>query len=175
MSTREAFIVEVWEGSGKEVIGADELTAIQDAVVEKFGSAATPSPALIARVLADEGARLAHPQILQADSRWREQHFFFTSDNLVFDTLNSALAFIDKVQQSDATQERLRLSVQQVKTELDALAASQTVTLKHRELAREVSQWLTIWLQNPQIFAEWLALRQSTAEFQELFGTFTQP
>ena len=33
----------------------------------------------------------------------------------------------------------------------------------------EVAQWLVVWLQNPQIFTEWLALRQNTAEFRERF------
>jgi hypothetical protein len=79
---------------------------------------------------------------------------------------------VEKLEQADPTQGRLRLSIQQIKTELEILAASQTVSQKRRELAREVSQWLSIWLQNPQIFPEWLALRRSTAEFQQLFGTF---
>ena len=52
-----------------------------------------------------------------------------------------------------------------------------TTTHANRELAREVAQWLTIWLQNPQIFGEWLSLRRSTADFQVRFcrlnsGTF---
>ena len=173
--TRDEFIIEVWEGIGKEVVGADELVAIQNAVVQKFGSSAIPSPALIARVLADQGGRLAHPEILQADARWRERRLFFTPDDLTFDGLDAALALIEKLQQADPTDERLRLSVQHVKTELGILAASQSLSQKRRELAREVAQWLTIWLQNPQIFPEWLTLRRSTAEFHQLFGTFARP
>jgi hypothetical protein len=171
---RDEFIVEVWEGIGREVVGADELIAIQNAVVEKFGSSAIPSPALIARVLADQGVRLRHPEILQADSRWREQRLSFTPDDLAFDGLDTALVFIKRLEQADPTDERLRLSVQHVKTELGILATSESLSQKRRELAREVAQWLTIWLQNPQIFPEWLTLRRSTAEFHELFGTFAR-
>jgi hypothetical protein len=120
--SRDEFIVEVWEGIGKEVVGADELIAIQNAVVEKFGSSAIPSPALIARVLADQGVRLRHPEILQADSRWREQRLSFTPDDLAFDGLDTALVFIKRLEQADPTDERLRLSVQHVKTELGILA-----------------------------------------------------
>ena len=172
---RDEFIVEVWESMAPEVVGANELIAIQNAVVEKFGNSAIPSPAFIARVLADQGARLGHPEILQADSRWREQRLFFTPDDLAFDGLDAALAFIEKLEQAEPTDERVRLSVQQVKTELLVLAASQSISQKRRELAREVVQWLTIWLQNPQIFPEWLTLRRSTAEFHQLFGTFARP
>ena len=37
------------------------------------------------------------------------------------------------------------------------------------KLAEEIAQWLTIWLQTPQIFSEWLSLRRSTADFQARF------
>ncbi len=66
--------------------------------------------------------------------------------------------------------EHLRQSVQQIKNELDVLAASDRVG--QNLLAREVGQWLTIWLQNPQIFPEWLALRRNTPEFRTSFGEY---
>ena len=158
-------IVEVWEKTGRDVVGAGELSLINDAIVERFGSES--SPASIARVLADHGARLGHPEILQADSRWREQQHLFTADDLAFDTIEAANSFIDKLQKLPQTQS-LRQSVLQIKQELDLIA-------NRRPVAREAAQWLTVWLQNPQIFSEWLDLRHSTAEFQELFGTFPPP
>lgn len=149
-----------------DVAGAAELSMIQDALVQRFGSES--SPASIARVLADHGVRLGHPEILQADSRWREQQHLFTSDDLSFDTIDALNAFIEKLRQLPQTQS-LRQSVLQIKEELDLLA-----TIPNRSaVAREAAQWLTIWLQNPQIFPEWLDLRRSTTEFQELFGTFS--
>ena len=165
-------IVEVWEQIGRDVVGAGELSLIQDALVQRFGSGS--SPASIARVLADRGARLGHPEILQADSRWRERQHLFTPDDLAFDTIDAANAFIDKVEQLRQTHDRqsLRQSVQQIKQELDLLATVPHIPENRRAVARECAQWLTVWLQNPQIFAGWLDLRRSTAEFQELFGTF---
>jgi len=159
MPTKDQFIVEVWEGLGKEVIGASELGLIEEAVVERFGSAA--SPASIARVLADHGARLGHPEILQADARWREKQLLFTADDLEFCDLAAARKLIDKIQQSGGDP-AMRQSVRSLKTELDWLSSS-------NQLAAEVAQWLGVWLQNPQIFAEWLVLRQNTAEFRERF------
>jgi len=165
MILRDEFIVEVWEQTGREVVGAGELSLIQDALVQRFGWVS--SPASIARVLADHGARLGHPEILQADSRWREQQHLFTSDDLAFDTIEGANAFIDRLRQLPQTQS-LRQSVLQIKQELDLLA-------NRRAVAREAARWLTVWLQNPTIFTEWLDLRRSTVEFQELFGTFPPP
>ncbi len=164
-TTKEQVIVEVWDKSAKDIVGAPDLTLIQGALIQRFGSES--SPASIARVLADHGARLGHPEILQADSRWREQQHLFTPDDLAFDTIEAAGAFIEKLQQLQLTQS-LRQSIQQIKQELDFLGA-------RRPVAREAAQWLTVWLQNPQIFSEWLDLRRSTVEFQELFGTFPPP
>jgi hypothetical protein len=154
---------------GKEVAGAAELGLIQEALAERFRSEA--SPASIARVLADHGARLGHPEILQADTRWRERQHLFTPDDLAFDTINSALAFIEKLRQAEDPPS-MRQSILLIKSELDVVATLPAVPANRRAVAREAAQWLTVWLQNPQIFPEWLALRRSTTEFQELFGTF---
>jgi hypothetical protein len=164
--TRDQLIVDVWETTEKDVVGASDLSLIQNALLDRFGSES--SPASIARVLAEHGAQLGHPEILQADARWREQQHLFTPDELAFDTIDAAHIFIEKLEQLRQTpdQQSLRQSVLQVKSELDLLAPRHVV-------AREVGQWLTIWLQNPQIFPEWLDLRRATKEFQVLFGTFS--
>jgi hypothetical protein len=168
---RDAFIVATWERTGKDVLRAADLELIQQALVERFGTAI--SPASIARTLADHGVRLGHPEILQADTRWREQQPIFTTGDLACDTIEAANRLIEKIQQLPVTED-LRRSVAQIKPDLDAIVASKRTEPNYRQLAREVAQWLTVWLQNPQIFADWLALRRSTTEFQELFGTFTR-
>lgn len=171
---KEQFIVEVWEELGTEVVGVSELSVIEKAVVERLGTAV--SPASIARILADHGARLGHPEILQADTRWREEHFLFTPEQLEFANLDAAKALLNRIEQlraqfeNDSTKrERLRQTVRQFKTDMDFIAGSPRAGQKRRELAREVAQWLVVWLQNPQIFTEWLALRQNTVEFRERF------
>jgi len=167
--TKEQVIVEVWERTGKDLVGAADLNVIQEALTERFGT--DQSPSSIARVLADHGARLGHPEILQADTRWRERRQLFTPDDLAFDTIDAASAFIEKLGQVEDP-ESLRPSILLIKSELDVLATLPTVPANRRAVAREAAQWLTVWLQTPQIFPEWLALRRSTTEFQELFGTF---
>jgi hypothetical protein len=136
---------------------------IENGLVERFGIAL--SPASIARVLADHGALLGHPEILQADARWREKQSLFTADDLEFGNLEAARKLINKIEQLESdptTRESLRQSVRSLKAELDSLSSS-------KELAAEVAQWLAVWLQNPQIFTEWLALRQNTPEFRDRF------
>ncbi len=162
MTSRDEFIIEVWDGLGQEVVGTAELALIQDALVARFGSPL--SPASIARVLADEGVRLGHPEILQADACWREQQFLFATEDLDLSNIEAANRLINRVVQlqQQVESERLRHAVRSLKTELDSFSA-------RNQLAAEVSQWLAVWLQNPQIFAEWLDLRQNTAEFRQRF------
>jgi hypothetical protein len=152
--TRELLIIDAWKPLDKEVVGASELESIRQTIVDRFGTDA--SPASIARALADHGVPLGHPEVLQADVRWRESNLFFTSEDLTLDKLEDAIALMDKIESLDRG-EHLYQQVRQLKSELELVPTW---------LGQEVAQWLTIWLQNPQIFREWLELRRATPEFR---------
>lgn len=128
----------------------------------------TPSPASQARALADRGGKLAHPEIINADVRWRSERLF-TAEELKFDTPAAAVAWMEKLG-AETDHERLRQPVLSLKRELELIVTSERTTQHDRQLAREIGQWLTIWLQNPQIFLDWFALRQNAVEFREQFG-----
>ncbi len=157
----------------KEVVGAPELELIQQALTVRFETMV--SLASIARTLADHGVRLRHPDVLEADLRWRDRISLLTQEDLSFGSMDAATAFIEKIEalrenlKNDKPMlEHLRQSVQQIKNEHDVLAVSDRAS-GQRQLAGEVAQWLAIWLQTPQIFPEWLALRRNTPEFRTRF------
>jgi len=165
--TKELLIIDAWKPLDKEVVGASELELIRETIVDRFGT--DVSPASIARALADHGARLGHPEILKADQRWRESNLFFTADDLTFGTLEAATAFMEKIESlrrqlegEKPKVEQLYQQVRQFKSELELVSTN---------LGQELAQWLTIWLQNPQIFGEWLELRRATVDFRERFGS----
>jgi len=171
--SKNQFIIEVWERMGKETVGVSELDQIQQAVSESF--VGVMSPASIARTLADHGVPLRHPETIEADVRWRERQYLFTPEDLTFRTLDEATAFVEKIDclRKELEHEiplfvQLQRSVRAVKSELESLAARPQA--ENSELAEEVAQWLTVWLQNPQIFPDWLALRRATADFRERFS-----
>jgi hypothetical protein len=171
--TNELLVIELWEPLNKDVVGASELEFVQDSIVTRFGLRV--SPASIARALANHGARLRHPDILATDVRWRERNLLFTPEDLTFGTLQAALAFVEKLERvreefsdNPSAREHLRQSVLQLKTELELLAGNEK--FDNRDLAGEVAQWLTIWLQTPEIFPQWLSLRQATPEYRERFN-----
>jgi len=172
MRTRELLIIDVWKPLDKEIVGASELELIRETIIQRFGMSV--SPASIARALADHGVRLGHPEILEADARWREHSSLFTPEDLTFGTLDAANALMEKAErlrqrfeQEELMLEHLRHEVRRIKSELDLLASNEKAANKY--LAAELAQWLTIWLQNPQIFPEWLALRRNTDEFHSRF------
>ena len=86
---------------------------------------------------------------------------------IVLETLENATALMDKIEslreqlESDQPRlEQLYQQVRQLKGELELMPAS---------LGQELAQWLAIWLQNPQIFSDWLALRRATPDFRAQF------
>jgi hypothetical protein len=127
------------------------------------------SPAAIARTQADDGAQLTHPDVLDADVRWRSERLF-TSEELNFDTPAAAIDWISHLSRR-ADHERLRPAVLNLKRELEAVVASERTSQTDRQLAMEVGQWVTVWLQNPAIFDDWFELRRKTHEFILLFGS----
>jgi len=175
--TKEQTIIKLWEQIGEHSVGASELDLIQQALLERFGAGASESPASIARALADHGVPLQHPDILEVDLRWRQDQMtaLFSPEELNIGTLEAATSLIEKIEHlrrqfenENSKLEHLRQSVRQMKSEVELLAAMEKAE-KKRQLGHEVAQWLTVWLQNPQIFEQWLALRRTTAEFQKLF------
>ena len=161
---KKQVIIELWKETGKQTAGAPELELLQQGLSARFG--VPESPASIARTLADHGVTLRHPEILEADQRWRHARMtvLFSPDELNIGTIEAATALIQKIERlrlEFGGDERLIGSVRRMKGELELM--------REQPLARELAQWLTVWLQNPQIFEEWLALRRSTAEFRQMF------
>lgn len=136
---------------------------------------ADASPASIARALADRGTPLVHPDVLDADVRWRSPRLF-TAEELKFDNIAAAVAWMEKLAarsdnpDNQADNQTLRPAVLSLKRELELVVASVRTNEHDRRLAEEIGQWLTIWLQNPQIFLDWFVLRQNAAEFRERWG-----
>lgn len=125
------------------------------------------SPASIARKQADRGVKLVHPDVLNADVRWRSTRLF-TAEELNFDNISTAISWMENLA-ARTDHELLRQPVLSLKRELELIVASDRTTEHDRQLATEIGQWLTIWLQNPAIFPDWFALRRNATEFRERF------
>ena len=179
--TRQELIIEVWEALDCESVGERELLAIQEALFETLGAGAVVSPALIARELADEGAVLRHPEVLHCDTKWRTQQLaeLFAGAILDFTNLDAAKASLLKIddmrreaeaESNEPALQRLRELVVGGGKEARLVARSRIVPDQERVVAKEIMEWLRVWLQQPELFADWLSLRQRSPEYRKEFG-----
>ena len=177
--TKRDLIIEVWEALDCESVGARELEQIQQVLAEKLGAGAVESPAAIARVVADEGASLRHPEVFECDLKWRAGKLQGTSSNLDFSSLKTALESFAEVesrrgeveeQKGDAALKRLRALIAAARQDSLLIAGSKIVPEAQRAEAREVSEWLRVWLVAPELFRDWLDLRMRSEEFRTMFG-----
>lgn len=180
--TKHDLIVEVWEELDCESVGGRELEQIQQALQERFGDGALESPASIARIVADEGAVLRHPEVFDYDSKWRERKFAGEGlfDELDFSSLSQALESLARLDdfrrefQARSHQkgpEQLRAVIASARKDCLLIARSKVVDEGQRQQAKEISKWLTVWLQSPELFSDWLDLRRRSPEFRKTFGS----
>jgi len=56
------------------------------------------------------------------------------------------------------------------KSRAQMISKNQKVAPGKRAEKAEIVEWFTIWLQNPEVFESWIALRQNSPDFIERFG-----
>lgn len=169
-------IIEVWEFLDCESVGTRELKEIQKAVRERFGDGARESPASIARTVADEGAVLRHPEVFEYDLKWRERNLVDHGPGaeLKFSSIPEALASFARLEELNMNADegrlnQLRDTVLRARQDSQLIGRSKIIEDGEREEAKEIHQWLTVWLQSPQLFSDWLELRRRSPEFREKF------
>ena len=186
LSKRE-LILEVWNRLGLTAIGEAELREIQESVRSQFGPGTDESPAAIARVLADEGAELRHPEVIELDARWRGAKI--ESDKAQFNGIEDLLAGKPlRLKKAEGLIKRLEKVRRHSESSSDQIAAKRLHDLavsgrqaaellandrKLNQLQRaeqaEIAEWLKLWIQTPSLFADWLELRRRSPDFQKKF------
>ena len=178
--TKRDLIIEVWERLDCESVGARELEAVVEVVRERFGEGAVESPASLARLLADEGAELRHAEVLEMDARWRTADPYepMFRNVLKFSTFEEAAASIKRLDNLRRQFERkgdreglrrVRDTVLKGKQRAQMIARNQSVNERKRAEKAEMAEWFTVWLNQPDIFEDWLALRLASKDFRERF------
>jgi hypothetical protein len=181
---RDEVIVEAWRQLEAESLGAVELESVRRVLAKEFGERATPTPAAIARTLAEHGVRLRHAEFLSVDVIWRARRIneLFSAGELDFASIESSIESMEKLDdllihfnsEGDETgQASLRELAIELKTELQLVAKARINLGLQRQIAAEVVDWLTIWLQTPHLFADWLEIRRNSKAFRQKFGLST--
>jgi hypothetical protein len=174
-------MIEVWEKLDCESVGAAELEAIETVVREVFGQTAVDSPMVIARLLADEGAELRHSEVMALYlERASERPYDAALLNLLDTTdLRTTLRSIRQMENlrrklvadddREGTRELRQLAIAE-KDRQRTLAGKTKADAGSRETAAEIAEWLTLWLQAPEVFETWVGLRTRSGEFVSRFG-----
>lgn len=179
--TKHDLAIEVWEKLDCESVGATEIEAIEAAVESVFGKVAVDSPMAIARLLADEGAELRHSEIMDLYLRRAEDRPYDAAlrNVLKLGSLASAMRSINDLENlrrkwaMEGDKDGLRYAREvaiegkhELRLRIDDIRTNDT----DRQIAIEINEWLSHWLQTPQLFADWVEMRQRSKDFVERFG-----
>lgn len=179
--TKTDLIIEVWEKLDCESIGAKEIEAIEIVVREKYGHGAVESPMIIARLLADEGAELRHAEIMELDVQRRAESPYdaMFRNVLKFSDFKQTVISIRQLENlrkkflAENDKEGLRLvreTALKGKNRALMIARNEKVDEKKRAEKAEIAEWFTLWIQSPEVFENWIGLRQKSADFKNKFG-----
>jgi len=173
-------MIEVWERLDCESVGKEEIVAIENAVRERFGPMAVDSPMIIARLLADEGADLRHSEIMELYVERASDRPYDAAMNGLFDVTS-----LESLRTSLSNAENLR-KVLLKRNDNNGLRELRTRAIETKKMANEkvndprvaeierfrlseAAEWITLWLQSPELFENWVKLRLSSPEFRNKF------
>lgn len=181
MPNTRKLIVQHWLDAGRPAVGQKFLEALQ----QQFGEPNGMSPASMARLLADEGAELRHPEIIEFDAQWRAAQFTDRAGRFaeVAQFLAGASLNLEQSEIFITKLENLRKQFED-EGEVSTLSELRSVAVEARQRAQiiarnhaldgavrleqsEVAEWLKVWLQTPGLFADWLDLRKRSDDFQQ--------
>lgn len=174
-------MIEVWEKLDCESVGAAEIVAIETVVRDVFGESAVDSPMLVARLLADEGAELRHSEVMELYLERASDRPYDAALLNILDTsdLNTTLRSIRQMENlrrklaGDDDREGMRLLRElalEEKKKLSEASGRTRIDPRRRDELLEIAEWLTLWLQSPELFDSWLSLRRRSEDFISRFG-----
>jgi hypothetical protein len=186
-ANQDQLIITRWKALSSPAVGTRELSVIQSELGKRFGSSAVRSPASIARILADAGAELRHPEVIEFDALWRAEKMRETTQasEVTVPALEDALTL---TQVADLIRELEQRRLEASSSEEQGI---RSVAIKARETAQrharrkslgqfqkveqqEIAEWLGVWIKTPSLFSDWLELRKRSAEFRRKFFNESQ-
>ena len=177
-------IIEFWVTRRQPIVGKAILREILKEISKRLGADHVASPAAVARILADEGAELRHPEIIEFDAEWREARI--AAEMKRFKGLDGLLAgkrlSLEQAEGQIKRLEELRLAAESREAQRElrdiAILARQRAESvvkdpafnpTHRKVQAEIVEWFKIWIPTPNLFADWLELRKRSVEFRQKF------
>jgi hypothetical protein len=148
----------------------------------RSGSNAVNSPAAIARVLADEGAELHHPEVIECDARWRAERIGAETPAsgaglpgqgaaLTLEQAEELIERLEKLRTESSVNDAqsIRAIAIEAREGAQLLARRKTSGESRTAEQLEIAEWLGVWIKTPKLFRDWLELRRRSPEFRRKF------
>ena len=175
--TKRETVLEIYDREAMGEVGAREIAQISRALIVELGEGGAMTPAEIARILVDEELPVRFDQIFAMSSPVeRYQRLFDRLLNLeTLDEAESSISRLDRLcRQFERAGDRTGVRLAR-KLAIDARdgslrrASDETRDQPSRAVHAEIAAWLTVWLQTPDLFPQWLELRKASSSFKEAF------
>ncbi len=175
--TKKEIILEWARTARTRIAGAPEIRALQGELRQRLGPQTRTSPSYIANVLREAGIEVQYED-RYVDPALPSAYAERLAGILQFGDLAAAEAALRRLDEARRDYQRAgdRKGVELVrslalkgKLRAQSLAANPRVRTEKRREKQEIADWFRVWLETPDLFADWLDLRKRSQEFQELF------
>ena len=170
-------VLEIYDREAMGEVTAREIAIINRGLIEEFGEGGAMTPAEIARVLVDEDLPVRFEQIFRMATPTEKYEILFEglALNNSLAEAEASLCRIDELYRKfqrleDRTGLRYaRRTALRAKRNAGALSQSPKLSKPERVEQGEIAQWFTVWLETPDLFAQWLELRKAAPDFKKAF------
>jgi len=176
--SKKQILLDFFHGRGKRPLEVGDLYAARNELRRCLGPGDRTSLGYIASILREAGYEVQYED-RYSDPAMPEPYASRLKDVLEFHDLASAeqsLLWLDAIYREYASAAdrqgaaMVRALVKKGKLRARSLAANPRVQAQKRQEKQEIASWFQVWLETPDLFADWLALRKSSDEFRKLFG-----
>jgi hypothetical protein len=177
--SKKEMVLEIYDREAMGEVTAREIAIINQGLIDEFGDGGAMTPAEIARVLVDEDLPVRFDQVFRMSSLTEKYENLFEglALNKSLAQAEESLRRIDELyrkfqRRGDRTGSRFaRQTAMRARHNAVTLSQDPHLTAQKKAEQREIAEWFTIWLQTPDLFAQWLELRKATPDFK---GTFEE-
>ena len=176
--SKREMVLDIYDREAMGEVTAREIAIINQGLIEEYGEGGVMDPGEIARVLVDEDIPIRYGQIFRMATQAEKY------ENLVkylprlgdLDRAATSIFELDELYRkfqraSDRIGVRCaRQAALRGKQTAEQVAVDQTQSDQVRAAHGEIAQWLTVWLQTPDLFEQWLQIRQGTVEYRAKFS-----
>ena len=177
---KRELVLDIYDREAMGEVTAREIALINQALVAEFGPGGAMDPGEIARVLVDEDLPVRYEQIFRmAGPTEKYETLFRHLPRLA--TLAQAEASLREIDALYRKFQRLgdqtgvrfaRRAALQGQREAEQAVAGQPAPENGNspDEQAEIAQWFAVWLQTPDLFEQWLQIRQGTLDYRHKFS-----